>query len=85
VEKIGLTDSSSDIPHIQEGLDGFALEPVVHSRSRWHSLLDLKNFKTPLLVTHGELDYRAQMDQSLQLLTALQRMGVESKLLLFPD
>ncbi len=43
------------------------------------------NFKTPTLVTHGELDYRVPIDQGLQLFTALQRQGVPSRLLYYPD
>jgi dipeptidyl aminopeptidase/acylaminoacyl peptidase len=43
------------------------------------------NFKTPMLVIHGEHDYRLAYTQSLQLFTALQRQGVPSRLLFFPD
>ena len=43
------------------------------------------NFKTPMLVIHGEKDYRVPYTQGLQLFTALQRQGVESRLLFFPD
>ncbi|MCK9460502.1 MAG: S9 family peptidase [Proteobacteria bacterium] len=42
-------------------------------------------FKTPTLVVHGENDFRVPYGQGLELFTALQRKGVESKLLLFPD
>jgi dipeptidyl aminopeptidase/acylaminoacyl peptidase len=52
---------------------------------RWSPHLFAKNFKTPTLVTHGELDFRVPIDQGLQLFTALQRQGVESRLLYFPD
>ncbi len=43
------------------------------------------NFKTPMLVIHGEHDYRVPYTQGLQLFTALQRQGVDSQLLFFPD
>ena len=43
------------------------------------------NFETPNLITHGELDFRVPLEESLQLFTTLQRGGVPSKLLLFPD
>jgi len=36
-------------------------------------------------VTHGELDYRVPISEGLAMFTALQRRGVESKLLCFPD
>jgi len=53
--------------------------------TRWSPHMYAKNFKTPTLVVHGELDYRVPIDQGLQLFTALQRRGVPSKLIVFPD
>ena len=52
---------------------------------RWSPHMFVNNFNTPTLVTAGELDYRVPYTESLQLYTALQRKGVKSKLLLFPD
>jgi len=52
---------------------------------KWSPHMFVKNFKTPTLVSHGELDFRVPIDQGLQLFTALQRRGVPSKLLYFPD
>ena len=43
------------------------------------------NFKTPTLVIHGEHDYRVPYTQGLQFFSALQRQGVPSRLLFFPD
>jgi dipeptidyl aminopeptidase/acylaminoacyl peptidase len=42
-------------------------------------------WKTPMLVIHGELDYRVPYSQGLATFTALQRRGIESKYLHFPD
>jgi dipeptidyl aminopeptidase/acylaminoacyl peptidase len=53
--------------------------------ARWSPSMFVKNFKTPLLVVHGELDYRVPVGEGLQLFTALQRRGVDSRLLYFPD
>ena len=36
-------------------------------------------------MTHGELDYRVPVGEGLQLFTTLQRLGVPSRLLVFPD
>jgi dipeptidyl aminopeptidase/acylaminoacyl peptidase len=52
---------------------------------KWSPHRFAKNFKTPTLVTHGEMDFRVPVDQGLQLFTYLQRQGVESKLVVFPD
>ncbi len=45
----------------------------------------VKNWKTPMLVVHGMKDYRIAYSQGLSTFTALQRKGIPSKLLLFPD
>jgi len=52
---------------------------------RWSPSNFVKDFKTPTLVVHGELDYRVPLEQGMQLFTALQLQKVPSKLLIFPD
>ena len=47
--------------------------------------LHLKNIRTPMLVIHGELDYRVPVGEALRLWTDLKRNGVEAKFLYFPD
>jgi dipeptidyl aminopeptidase/acylaminoacyl peptidase len=42
-------------------------------------------YKTPTLVIHGELDYRVPYNEGLSMYTALQRQGVPSRLVIFPD
>ena len=46
---------------------------------------ELAKFKTPTLVIAGERDYRVPYTQSLEFFSALQRQGVPSKLVVFPD
>jgi len=46
---------------------------------------ELGKFKTPTLVISGERDYRVPYTQSLEFFSALQRQGVPSKLVVFPD
>ncbi len=45
----------------------------------------VKHWKTPMLVIHGMKDYRIAYSQGLSSFTALQRKGIPSKLLIFPD
>ena len=40
---------------------------------------------TPMLVVHGEQDFRIPYSQGIAAFTALQRRGIESRLLVFPD
>jgi dipeptidyl aminopeptidase/acylaminoacyl peptidase len=46
---------------------------------------DLGKYKTPTLIIAGERDYRVPYTQSLEFFSALQRQGVPSKLVVFPD
>jgi dipeptidyl aminopeptidase/acylaminoacyl peptidase len=52
---------------------------------KWSPSTYVKEFKTPTLVIHGELDFRVPFGQGLQLFTALQMQKVPSRLLLYPD
>jgi dipeptidyl aminopeptidase/acylaminoacyl peptidase len=45
----------------------------------------VKNWKIPMLVIHGALDFRVAETQGLGAFNALQRRGIPSKLLYFPD
>ncbi len=52
---------------------------------KWSPMLKATNFKTPMLVVHGQLDYRLDVSEGFQLFTTLQRLKVPSKMLYFPD
>jgi dipeptidyl aminopeptidase/acylaminoacyl peptidase len=55
------------------------------SYDRWSPHRYAKNFKTPTLVTHGEIDFRVPIGEGLQLFTTLRRQGVPAKMVSFPD
>ncbi|MBV8207794.1 MAG: S9 family peptidase [Acidobacteria bacterium] len=52
---------------------------------KWSPHLSATSFKTPLLVVHGQLDYRLDVSEGFQAFTTLQRLKVPSKMLYFPD
>ena len=52
---------------------------------RWSPHLSAGTMRTPTLVLHGEIDYRVPYTEGLSLFTALQRQGVPSRLVVFPD
>ncbi len=52
---------------------------------RYAPIRYIKNWKTPTLIIHGELDYRCPINEGLNLFEALQYHGVPSELLVFPD
>ncbi len=52
---------------------------------KWNPVNFVANWKTPMLVVTGEKDFRIPYTQGLATFTALQRKGIASKLLVFPD
>ena len=52
---------------------------------QWSPLNFVKNWKTPILIVHSQLDFRVDLSEGYQAFTAAQRMGVASKFLYFPD
>lgn len=44
-----------------------------------------RNFKTPMLIIHGDQDFRVPVSEGLQLFTTLQRLGIPSRMINFPD
>jgi dipeptidyl aminopeptidase/acylaminoacyl peptidase len=57
--------------------------PQIHEK--FNPAAHVTRWKTPMLVTHGALDYRVPYSQGLATFTALQRQGIESRLVFFPD
>jgi dipeptidyl aminopeptidase/acylaminoacyl peptidase len=52
---------------------------------KWAPVRFIQSAKTPTLVIHSQKDYRLDVSQGFELFTALQRLGVPSKMLYFPD
>ena len=52
---------------------------------RWSPHRFAQHFRTPTLVVHGALDYRVPETEGMQMFTALQRQGIPSRFLSFPD
>jgi dipeptidyl aminopeptidase/acylaminoacyl peptidase len=65
--------------------NGGAYFNVPKNHEKFNPVLFVNNWKTPMLVVQGDLDFRIPTTQGLSAFTALQRKGIESKLLVFPD
>jgi dipeptidyl aminopeptidase/acylaminoacyl peptidase len=89
VNHAGVSDTlaqfGSDVTHGRErslggnpwdGLDGIdRMNPVRHAR----------RFVTPMLLSHGEQDYRVPVNQGVALYNLLKAKGVPARLVYFPD
>ena len=55
------------------------------SYEKFNPVHHVNKWKTPMLVVQGDLDFRIPTSQGLATFSALQRKGIESKLIVFPD
>ena len=65
--------------------NGGAYYAVPDNFERFNPVNFVAKWKTPMLVVQGDLDFRIPTAQGLSTFTALQRRGIESKLMVFPD
>jgi len=74
--------------------DGFYEREVMNGGTPWMNTKTFKeqnpirfaaNFKTPILVTVGELDFRVPLNNSIENWHILQRLKIPSKLIVFPN
>jgi dipeptidyl aminopeptidase/acylaminoacyl peptidase len=76
---------TSDIIYFRELMNG---GPVWEQSPVWREQNPIryaKNFRTPMLITVGEKDFRVPLNQSLENWSVLQRLRVPSRLIVFPD
>ena len=52
---------------------------------RFNPIDHVKDWTVPMLVVHSQLDYRIPIEQGIAAFTALQRKGIASEFLTFPD
>ncbi len=65
---------------------GAAFDPAaIEVTERWNPVRFVQNWRTPMLVLHGEKDFRIPYSQSLGMFNALQRRDVPSRLVMYPD
>lgn len=76
---------ASDMTHFREVAYGGAPWYDKVNVQRWSPAEFAENFQTPMLIVHGEKDYRVVVTQGLELYGVLQGKGIPSRLLYYPD
>ncbi|WP_147653943.1 alpha/beta hydrolase family protein [Vulcaniibacterium gelatinicum] len=64
---------------------GGTVHDVPENYERFNPARHIHKWRVPMLVVAGQNDFRVPIDQSLSTFTALQRRGIPSQLLYFPD
>jgi len=76
---------ATDVPHGFPEVMGGKPWDNVEGLQKENPMFYAKNFKTPTLILHGELDYRVPYGNGLELYGVLQAMNVPTRLVVFPD
>ncbi len=76
--------TTDELSVLEGNLAGAEFEnPVAYSKQ--NPIDYVKNWRTPMFISHGQLDSRVAYSQGLAAFTALQRVGWPGELLIFPD
>jgi len=73
------------IGYLEEGFGGHPYYEDPASHEMFNPVNHVAKWQTPMLVIHSEKDYRVPITQSIGAFTALQRRGIPSRFLYFPD
>jgi dipeptidyl aminopeptidase/acylaminoacyl peptidase len=76
--------SSEELWFMQHDFNG-TLWDDFDNYARWNPAAHTKNWTTPMLIVHNDLDYRLPIAEGLAAFNVLQAKGVDSKFLNFPD
>ena len=76
---------TSDFIYNREEMNGGPPWKQTKSWKEQNAVRLAEQFKTPMLVTAGELDYRVPVNNAVEIWSVLQRMKVPGKLIIFPE
>ena len=80
-----MTTEENWFPNWDNGGAPWEKNPIAirHYANSPHTLVD--KWDTPILVTHGERDFRVPVDQGMAAFNSAKLLGVEAEMLIFPD
>ncbi len=84
-EHMYMTTEEVFFPHWDNGGAPWDNNPVAKRHYALSPHKKVQNWDRPILITHGELDYRVPVDQAMAAFNAARLNGVPAQMLLFPD
>ncbi|MFN4110875.1 MAG: prolyl oligopeptidase family serine peptidase, partial [Ignavibacteria bacterium] len=77
---------SSDLTYERvKNYDGAPWQGRYENINKWNPAFFAHNFTTPMLIIHGEKDYRVVVTQGLEIYGVLKGKGIQARLVYFPD
>lgn len=83
---LSMTGSTEELWFPNWELGGSQLSPGARAlMEKWSPANFIANWSTPMLIVHGQQDFRVDVSEGFQAFTALKLRGVPAKFLYFPD
>jgi dipeptidyl aminopeptidase/acylaminoacyl peptidase len=76
---------ASDVTHHREAAYGGSPWDGLERMQRWNPAVNAENFRTPMLIIHGERDYRVPVTQGLEVYGVYKGKGLDARLVYYPD
>ena len=80
-----MTQFGSDVTYHREAAYSGSPWEGLESMQEWNPALHAENFQTPMLIIHGELDYRVLLSNALEVYGVYKGKGLDARLVYYPD
>ncbi len=80
-----MTQFGSDVTFHREAAYNGAPWDGLESMQEWNPALHAESFQTPMLVIHGEQDYRVLLSNALEVYGVYKGKGLDARLVYYPD
>ena len=80
-----MSQFASDVTYHREAAYSGAPWDGLEDLQRWNPAMLAENFKTPMLILHGELDYRVPVTHGLEVYGVYKGKGLDARLVYYPD
>jgi dipeptidyl aminopeptidase/acylaminoacyl peptidase len=80
-----MTQFASDVTYHRVAAYNGAPWDGLDRMQEWNPAVHAENFRTPMLILHGELDYRVPISNGLEVYGVYKGMGLDARLVYYPD
>lgn len=80
-----MTQFAADVTYHRKAAYSGAPWDDLESMQEWNPARHAENFETPMLVIHGELDYRVPLTHALEVYGVYKGQGLDARLVYYPD
>lgn len=80
-----MTQFAADVTYHRKAAYSGAPWDGLDEMQKWNPAVHAENFKTPMLIIHGERDYRVPISHGLEVYGVYKGQGLDARLIYYPD